>query len=287
MDGILNINKPQEWTSHDVIGKLRRLTGEKRCGHTGTLDPMAEGVLVVGVGKGTRLIEYMEQERPDAKEYRCRMKLGLITDTLDIWGKALEERPLPADLTAARIEEALTSFIGVIKQVAPLYSAVKYKGKKLYEYAREGKAPPPEARKEREVTIARLTVEDVDLAAGTADFTVACSSGTYIRTLCADAGEALGCGAVMAALTRTRSMDFKIEDTCTLEDIKLLPLDAGLGHLGKVALSEADARRFTAGLAADVKDIPAAPVRVYAAGQLIGIGKEKGGRLAPIKVLQT
>ena len=156
MEGILVINKPQEWTSHDCVAVCRRATGVKRVGHGGTLDPMAEGVLPVFVGRATRIMEYMDL---GCKTYQCHMRLGLVTDTEDIWGEVLEENSTD-EITEDQIRQVVSYFRGDILQKPPMYSALKVKGRKLYEYARQGIAVEIQARP---VTIERLEIEEIDL----------------------------------------------------------------------------------------------------------------------------
>ena len=209
MTGILIVDKPAGWTSHDVVAKLRRILGEKRIGHAGTLDPMATGVLPVFVGRATRAVEFMENAD---KEYLASLRLGLVTDTQDTSGTILEERPVMCgrDDVAA----ALGGFRGETEQLPPMYSAIKINGKKLYEYARKGKEVE---RKPRRITISSLELEgerDGDFL-----LRVTCSKGTYIRVLCADIGERLGCGGAMSALTRTRVGAYRLEDAHALDDI--------------------------------------------------------------------
>lgn len=209
MTGILIVDKPAGWTSHDVVAKLRRILGEKRIGHAGTLDPMATGVLPVFVGRATRAVEFMENAD---KEYLASLRLGLVTDTQDTSGTILEKRPVMCgrDDVAA----ALGGFRGETEQLPPMYSAIKINGKKLYEYARKGKEVE---RKPRRITISSLELEgerDGDFL-----LRVTCSKGTYIRVLCADIGERLGCGGAMSALTRTRVGAYRLEDAHALDDI--------------------------------------------------------------------
>ena len=250
MEGILVINKPQEWTSHDCVAVCRRATGVKRVGHGGTLDPMAEGVLPVFVGRATRIMEYMDL---GCKTYRCRMRLGLVTDTEDIWGEVLEERGAE-DVTEEQIRETAASFRGEILQKPPVYSALKVKGKKLYEYARQGIAVEIQPRP---VTIERLEIEEIDLKQKEIVFEVTCSKGTYIRSLCRDMGEKLGCGAVMSGLTRTVSGAFGLERSLQPEKVKqmspeeiepyLLPVDFPLIHFGKCTMPRDRAMYFASG----------------------------------------
>ncbi len=252
-DGILVLNKPQNWTSHDCVAVCRRilrLKGVKKIGHGGTLDPMATGVLPIFIGKATRLMEYTDL---DDKTYVCTVKFGLVTDTQDIWGKVLEERDTDY-LTEKAIREALCAFHGEIEQTPPKYSAVRINGKKLYEYARKGQEVEV---KPRRVWIRSLTVQNVNMIEKTATFEVTCSKGTYIRTICSDLGEALGCGAVMSALTRTASGVFTIEkgvdpealktmDPADIEDF-VVDVDEPLVHFGKVTMKEDRVRYFNMG----------------------------------------
>lgn len=224
LSGILLVDKPAGWTSHDVVSKLRRITGQRRIGHSGTLDPMATGLLVVFLGRATRAVEFAEGHD---KAYNALLRPGLVTDTLDTTGTVLTtspERP-----TRAALEAALGAFRGEIEQLPPMYSAIKQNGKKLYEIARAGGEVE---RKPRHVTIYRLdcTGERKD---GDFELEVECSKGTYIRTLCDDIGRSLGCGACMSGLRRTRAGGFDVADALKLEEIEqrgaadcLLPVDA-------------------------------------------------------------
>ena len=252
-DGILVLNKPQNWTSHDCVAvcrRIMRLKGVKKIGHGGTLDPMATGVLPIFIGKATRLMEYTEL---DDKTYECTVKLGLVTDTQDIWGEVLEERDT-GGLTEEAIREALCAFHGEIEQIPPKYSAVRINGRKLYEYARKGQEVQA---KPRRVRIRSLVVKSVDMVEKTAVFEVTCSKGTYIRTICSDLGEALGCGAVMSALTRTASGVFSIENGIDPEALKgmeeadiekhVMPVDSPLALFGKASMTEDRAAYFRMG----------------------------------------
>ena len=215
-DGILNINKPAGMTSHDVVRDLRRLLGIKRIGHTGTLDPMATGVLPVCIGKAARITEYTDL---DFKKYRCTLRLGLVTDTQDIWGKILEEHST-AGIMPSDVEAAFSDFHGIIRQKPPMYSAVRVGGRRLYDYARAGETVEV---KEREVYIRGLEIEMMDFAHDSdvkkVTFTVECSKGTYIRTICEDVGRRLGCGAAMESLCRTASGAFLIEEALDLNEL--------------------------------------------------------------------
>lgn len=211
VDKIINILKPPNMTSHDVVGRLRRLTRIKRIGHTGTLDPMAAGVLPVCIGKSTKIIEYFEQ---DAKTYRCEMTLGASTDTEDAWGTVLETSELVP--TEEALRGAMMSFVGDIDQIPPMYSALKINGQKLYDLARQGKVVERQARRR---TIHSIDIIDINLEKKTVLYDVTCSKGTYIRTLCHDIGVQLGCFAHMSFLMRTQSGQFSLANAVTLEQL--------------------------------------------------------------------
>lgn len=208
MNGILLVDKPADWTSHDVVAKLRGILHERRIGHSGTLDPMATGLLVVFVGRATRAVEFAES---DYKEYLAGLRLGITTDTQDITGNVLSEA-VPLDRAAA--EAVFPQFRGEISQIPPMYSAIKVNGQKLYALARSGKTVE---RKARTITIHKLECtgeQDGDLL-----LDVVCSKGTYIRTLCHDIGAALGCGGTLSSLRRIRAGVFSVEHALTLEQI--------------------------------------------------------------------
>ena len=210
-NGILIIDKPEGWTSMDVCAKLRGVFHEKRVGHGGTLDPMATGVLPGFVGRATRAVEFAENGR---KEYNAGLRLGLMTDTQDVTGRVLETRPVTAG--REEVEAALAGFRGEIQQIPPMYSAVKIQGKKLYELARRGKEVE---RKPRPVTIHAL--ELLEAESGT-DYRLRClcSKGTYIRTLCHDVGQALGCGGALYSLRRTMAAGFTLAQAVTMEEVQ-------------------------------------------------------------------
>lgn len=211
--GIINIYKEPGFTSHDVVAKLRGILKQKKIGHTGTLDPAAEGVLPVCLGKGTRLCDMLTDK---TKTYRAVLLLGVTTDTQDTTGTVLEERSTSA-LTEEQVREAAEHFIGHYEQIPPMYSALKVGGKKLYELARAGKEIE---RKARPVEIHGLTIESVALPRVT--MTVTCSKGTYIRTLCYDIGEKLGCGGCMEHLIRTQVGSFLLENSLRLSEVESL-----------------------------------------------------------------
>lgn len=209
MDGIINVYKEKGWTSFDVTKKLRAILHEKKIGHTGTLDPMAEGVLVVCAGTATKLVSSIEASE---KVYEAEMKLGVMTDTEDTTGRILAEHPV--ELSAEEIRAAAENFIGSYDQVPPMYSAKKVNGQKLYDLARQGQVIE---RKPNRITIHALTVDSIALPY--VHMTVTCSRGTYIRTLIKDIGEKLGCGAAMSALKRTRVGQFGLSDSRTIAEI--------------------------------------------------------------------
>lgn len=212
MNGIILIDKPQDWTSHDVVGKLRGILHERRIGHSGTLDPLATGLLVVFVGRATRAVEFAEA---DSKEYIAGLRLGITTDTQDITGNILSEcSVLP---NTDELHAALERFTGDVQQIPPMYSAIKIGGKKLYELARKGETVE---RKPRNVKIHKLVLTGSE--SGDYILDVVCSKGTYIRTLCNDIGEALGCGACMSSLRRVKAGVFSIEDAYTIDEIQAL-----------------------------------------------------------------
>lgn len=218
MDGVVNVHKTEGPTSHDVVDQLRRIFAQKRVGHAGTLDPMATGVLVVCLGRATRIVEYLTATE---KEYRAVMTLGVTTDTQDSTGEMITESDA-SGVTPEALERAAARFVGEIEQVPPMISAIKHEGKPLYKLAREGKTVE---RAARPVTIHSIEVSIPSgiLPGGASraevELTVKCSSGTYIRTLCADIGEALGCGAMMSKLQRTRVGRFTIDRAVTVDEL--------------------------------------------------------------------
>ena len=209
MNGIVIIDKPQEWTSQDVTARLRRVFNTRRIGHGGTLDPMATGVLPVFVGRATRGVEFFEHAE---KTYETVLRLGLTTNTEDVWGKTLEERPVSLEREA--VEAALEHFRGEIMQVPPMYSALKVNGQKLCDLARRGKEVE---RQPRPITIHELTL--LEMGENTLRLRVRCSKGTYIRTLCKDIGQALGCGGCMQQLRRVTAGEYTIEEAVPLQQL--------------------------------------------------------------------
>lgn len=240
-DGVLLINKPVGKTSHDVVNRVRRLFSTKKVGHTGTLDPLATGVLVILVGRAAKAAEFLAS---DDKEYIAGLKLGIETDTEDITGNIVStfNQKLPS---ADSVIMAVGKFEGEITQIPPMYSAIKVKGKKLYEYARENIEVERSARK---IIIYSIKADVICENQGEYSLTVKCSKGTYIRTLCSDIGKNLGCGGVMSSLCRTKSGIFSLNNCTTLEELegmdeaerikKLLPLENLFSDLPKVHLVE-------------------------------------------------
>lgn len=210
VNGIINVYKEKGYTSFDVVAKLRGIFKQKKIGHTGTLDPDAEGVLPVCLGKATKVCDLLTDK---SKEYEAVMLLGVMTDTQDITGSILEEKAV--NVTEDEVREAVLSFVGPYQQIPPMYSALKVNGKKLCDLAREGKTVE---RKPRPVTIHAIEIEEIALSR--VKMKVYCSKGTYIRTLCQDIGEKLGCGACMESLLRTRVSEFCIENAMKLSEIE-------------------------------------------------------------------
>ena len=220
LDGVLNIYKEKGYTSHDVVAKMRGILRQKKIGHTGTLDPDAEGVLPVCLGQGTRLCDMLTDH---SKVYRAVLLLGIDTDTQDISGQILEKRSVEED--PEKVLEVIKSFIGPYDQIPPMYSALKVDGKRLYELARAGKTVERQARP---VVIHDITVESMELPRVT--MTVSCSKGTYIRTLCHDIGEKMGCGGCMEALMRTRVGRFELKDSISLKELEKIRDEERLGE---------------------------------------------------------
>ena len=281
-NGILIIDKPQDWTSHDVVAKCRRVLHERRVGHAGTLDPMATGVLPVFVGRATRAVEFAAGSD---KEYLAGLRLGVRTDTQDTTGTVLEERPVTADRAA--LEAVLEDFRGEILQVPPMYSALKVKGQKLYELARKGveveRAPRP-------VTIHALEVVE-QVSESEFRLRVACSKGTYVRTLCHDIGAKLGCGGAMYALRRVRACGFGEADALPLETVLthpdpaslLRPVDAYCSAYPAVTVDQRRANAARNGAPFPQRGAEGT-YRVYGPdGQFLLLGDLRKGRMTTIK----
>ena len=250
-EGILNLNKRPGPTSHDVVDHVRRLTGIRRVGHAGTLDPLAAGVLLVCIGRATRVAEYLMAGH---KVYRARVRLGISTDTYDAEGMVTSEAPV--EVSSDQVEAALSSFRGVIAQVPPVYSAIKHQGTPLHRLARRGVAMEQIPLKARQVEILRLELTAWEPPECTLDVT--CSPGTYVRALAYDLGQALGCGAHLSGLTRLASGRFRVEDAVTLEEFVevaaqgrwaalLHPIDAALARFRALYVDADAARRLCSG----------------------------------------
>lgn len=284
MNGIILIDKPQDWTSHDVVAKLRGILHERRIGHSGTLDPLATGLLVVFVGRATRAVEFAEA---DSKEYIAGLRLGLSTDTQDISGNVIAECSDLPDEGAVR--RAVSSFIGDIEQIPPMYSAIKIGGKKLYELARKGQSVE---RAPRKITVS--SIEIIGREGGDYLLKIACSKGTYVRTLCNDIGASLGCGACMSSLRRISAGAFSVESAHSIDEVEnaanegqlvdiMLPVDTLFSALPELKVPESTANRLKTG---NIIKISAADgdYRVYSdSAEFLLVGKVENGKLKTIK----
>lgn len=294
MTGIICINKDKGRTSFSVCAELRRITAQKKCGHMGTLDPLATGVLPVMLGGATRFLDYYPESD---KGYRARFVLGKTTDTLDITGTVTGEYPV--NCSADDVKKALEEFKGVVTQIPPMYSAVSVGGKRLYELARQGKniERPP-----RQVQIKRLELISSDENNNEYEIDVLCSKGTYIRVLIDDLGAKLGCGAVMTALVRTFAYGFTLKDCVTVSQVKdaacsengitqyLIPVEQALSSYEKITVSPAQSKRFKNGGALDIARIRKIPknadiVRVCSPdNEFLGLGEVRENELAVKRV---
>ena len=281
MNGIVIVDKPEGWTSQDVVSKLRGVLRTRRIGHGGTLDPMATGVLPVFVGRGTRAVEFFEHAE---KCYETVLRFGITTDTEDITGTLLEEKPV--SLTREELDAALEQFRGEIFQVPPMYSALKINGQKLCDLARKGKEVE---RQPRPVTIFELTV--LEFTGNTARLRVACSKGTYIRTLCKDIGQALGCGGCMESLRRVQAGAYTIEEAvplaalveCADPESYLRPVDTMFVQYEAVTLTEKQALRCRNGNSFTIS-LPDGTYRAYdQTGAFLMLGKVEENVMSTIK----
>ncbi|MBM4429644.1 MAG: tRNA pseudouridine(55) synthase TruB [Chloroflexi bacterium] len=274
-DGILNVNKAQGMTSHDVVARVRRLAGQRRVGHAGTLDPLATGVLLVCLGQATRVAEYL---MASDKVYRARICLGICTDTYDAEGQITAEAETRG-ITRAAVESELQGFVGRQEQLPPMYSALKHQGTPLYRLARQGQVVDRAPR-----TVQFRSVELTEWNPPELTVTVHCSKGTYIRTLAHDLGQRLGCGAHLTGLTRLASGAFRLEQAVTLEDVErafvggagqslLLPLEAALSDLPAARVDVATARQIVSGQQVRLGEEAAGSLcRAYGAdGQLLAL----------------
>lgn len=291
IDGILLIDKPQGITSNAALTRAKRTLGIKKAGHTGTLDPMASGLLVLCFGQATKVAGFLLDAD---KAYEAELRLGVTTDSEDAEGEVLETRTVPT-YDAGRIENVLAEFRGSIDQIPPMHSALKHKGQRLYDLARKGetvKRPP------RSVVIHELKLLDFD--GETLRLAVRCSKGTYIRSLARDIGEALGCGAHLAGLRRTASAPFALADAVELEAFEsltreqaravLMPPDRALEHLPALQLDHQQARRISQGQRlAGLTFAQSGQVRIYGAEEgFLGVGATDGqGHLKPVRLFVT
>ena len=293
LHGLVNVLKPPGMTSHDVVDFFRKISGVRRVGHTGTLDPGAAGVLVLCVGRATRAAAYLQESE---KSYRAEMLLGVSTDTQDASGRTVQVCS-DFELDWSEVDAALASLIGTIQQRPPMASAVRRQGRRLYELARQGLEVERPARSVEvyDIQIVEVLPRDEPKARFGARvvFDITCGPGTYVRTICADVGEKLGCGAHLSFLVRTRAGAFRLEESVTLEELEtaarhrrladyLLPVDLGLTHMPAVSVSRTDAARVRHGASVPWPSHAARPsslepgdlVRVYdPEGQLLAVAR--------------
>lgn len=281
-NGIIIIDKPAGWTSMDVCAKIRGILQEKRVGHGGTLDPMATGVLPVFVGQATRAVEFAENGQ---KEYIAGLRLGQVTNTQDVTGETLETHPV--SVSCEQVEAALSHFLGDIQQIPPMYSAIKIHGRKLYDLARKGQEV---ARPPRPVTIYELELLEQE---SPTDYRLrcVCSKGTYIRTLCHDIGQVLGCGGTLYSLRRTMAAGFTLEHAVTLQNVQsqgaelLLPTDSLFQSYPILLLrSEKQEKRVRCGNPITAPDLPDGIYRVYGQSRdFLCLSRAADGTLTSIK----
>lgn len=280
--GIIIIDKPMDWTSQDVAAKLRGVFHERRIGHGGTLDPMATGVLPIFVGRATRGVEFFESAE---KEYVAGLRLGLETNTQDTTGETVAQHPV--SVNREQVEAALRGFLGVQEQIPPMYSAVKIGGKKLYELARAGKTVERKPR-----TIEILELELLDGQGTDWTFRVRCSKGTYVRTLCHDIGQALGCGGCMSSLRRTMAGCYGLDQAVTLDTLLacpapeelLLPVDSLFSDLPRTVIPDNQRKAVQNGAAIRASGLQDGDYRVYDAwGEFLMVGRAEQGILKTVK----
>lgn len=277
MDGIIVINKPSGYTSHDIVSKIRKKLNIKKVGHTGTLDPLATGVLPILLGGGTKLSKYLINHD---KEYIATIKLGVKTDTGDIEGQVIEEKQVP-EISEEGLGKVLQSFLGPQKQIPPMYSAIKINGKKLYEYARKGEKVEIEPR-----NIEIYNIELLEFAQEQIKIKVVCSKGTYIRTLCEDIAEKLNTVGTMSALERTKVGEFELKNAITIEELEneqivqnnLITPEKLFWGKPEIELDQGELVRFLNGMILK-KEKPNELYRIYVQGKFIGIGDITNNRL--------
>ena len=284
--GFLNIYKPKGLTSHDVVARLRKITKVRQIGHTGTLDPFATGVLPICIGKATRLIEYLD----DDKEYLATVQFGKNTATYDLEGEITAT--FDKKVTEEDVKNALKDFEGEISQIPPIYSAIKVNGKKLYDYARQGQDIEIKPRK---VTISKIELKEFDRTSQSAKITVACSKGTYIRSIAYDLGAKLGCGGYLTALERTQAGKFQVNTAIKLEDLTevsqivenlINPLD--MLSIPIHNLSENERERVSHGMSICNSDFPDSDIVILSyGGRIYAIGKVEQNKILVKKVFEV
>lgn len=284
--GFLNIYKPKGLTSHDVVARLRKITKVRQIGHTGTLDPFATGVLPICIGKATRLIEYLD----DDKEYLATVQFGKNTATYDLEGEITAT--FDKKVTEEDVKNALKDFEGEISQIPPIYSAIKVNGKKLYDYARQGQDIEIKPRK---VTISKIKLKEFDKTSQSAKITVACSKGTYIRSIAYDLGAKLGCGGYLTALERTKAGKFQVNTAIKLEDLTevsqivenlINPLD--VLNIPIHNLSENEREKVSHGMSICNSDFPDSDIVILSyGGRIYAIGKVEQNKILVKKVFEV
>ena len=291
MNGILVINKDKEYTSHDVVAIVRGLLGERHLGHTGTLDPNATGVLPICIGPCTRLIEYMDKA---PKKYVASAKLGIETDTQDIWGNIVAENPY-SGISREKLEETISHYIGTIEQYPPIYSAVRVKGRRLYSYAHSGESVDIPSKT---VQVYDIQLLDFDEEKGEFVIEVSCGRGTFVRTICHDIGRELGFGACLCSLERTAACGFGIEDAVSLELLRTMkkeeiidiikPIETAVSFMNRVEIDTDQKKDFANGKHLKVFQGDMSfedPVCVFCKDELCGVGTwDNPNRIKPVKV---
>ena len=275
MDGLVLVDKPKGLSSHDVVDRVRRALGTRKVGHAGTLDPMATGLLVMGVGRATRLLRFLGDLD---KEYEGTAVLGIETDTLDADGRVV--RTAEPEVDEADLRSALEALTGEIDQRPPAYSAVAVGGERMYRAAREGRVLEAEPRRVRVDAFDLLRLDAPEF-----DFRVVCGGGTYVRSLVADAGSALGPGAHLTRLVRTRIGPFRLEDSALPDEAALLPIERAVAHLPRMELDEEEAVAARHGRSLGPPDQPGYTAAFDPHGQLVGVYRDCGVKACPEVVL--
>jgi tRNA pseudouridine55 synthase len=279
MLGILLVDKPTGISSHDAVYRVRKRLGIRRVGHLGTLDPLATGLLVMGIGPATRFLEYVSAE---PKEYVGEIKLGISTSTQDAEGEVLAEKPAD-EVAMMDVQNAAQTFLGETEQLPPMHSAVRVGGRRLYDLARKGVVIQ---RPTRKIRVSSFEIQSFD--AGLARFRIVCSGGTYVRTIAADLGDLLGVGGHLASLKRTRLGDFTVEAAKPPEDVcgdDLIPLRVALASLYFLFLQPEQAVRLRHGLQIEIEAPREGIVGLVAEGEFIGVGRAESGAVSPEKMI--